>query len=73
MTWQAERTDFPREQAVLRLNGEKIQEKLGWTPHWNVEQAVSATVAWTKVWQRGGDLTEEMGREAAAYEKGEWI
>lgn len=73
MTWQAERTDFPREQAVLRLNGEKIQEKLGWTPRWNVEQAVSATVAWTKVWQRGGDLTEEMRREAAAYEKGEWI
>ena len=73
MTWQAEQADFPREQAVLRLNGEKIQEKLGWTPHWNVEQAVSATVAWTKVWQRGGDLTEEMRREAAAYEKGEWI
>ena len=73
MTWQAERANFPKEQAVLRLNGEKIQEKLGWKPSWNVEQAVSATVAWTKVWQRGGDLTEEMGREAAAYEKGEWI
>lgn len=53
--------------------GGEIQEKLGWTPRWNVEQAVSATVAWTKVWQRGGDLTEEMRREAAAYEKGEWI
>lgn len=47
--------------------------KTGWTPRWNVEQAVSATVAWTKVWQRGGNLAEEMRREAAAYEKGEWI
>lgn len=73
MSWQAEETVFPREQAVLRLNGDKIREKLGWQPRWNAAQAVAATVAWTKVWQRGGDLTEEMRRQAAAYEKGEWV
>lgn len=73
MTWQAEGTNFPREQAVLRLDGEKIREKLGWQPRWNISQAVAATVAWTKVWQRGGSLTEEMRRQAEAYEKGEWV
>lgn len=73
MTWQTEESVFPREQAILRLNGEKIREKLGWQPKWNAAQAVAATVAWTKVWQRGGDLTEEMRRQAAAYEKGEWV
>lgn len=32
MTWQAERTDFPREQAVLRLNGEKYRKSWAGNP-----------------------------------------
>ncbi len=70
--WQAEeRPDFPKETAVLRLNGVHICQKLGWSPRWNVERAVEETVAWTKIWQQQGDILEEMRREIAAYEKGE--
>ncbi len=70
MRWIAEPADFPHEAPLLRLDGSKLGRRLGWYPRWTLRRAVTETVAWTRVWQAGGDLVGEMRREIDAYERG---
>ncbi|MDD4836271.1 MAG: CDP-glucose 4,6-dehydratase, partial [Dethiosulfovibrio sp.] len=42
------------EASMLRLDCSKSRFRLGWTPRWSLEQALKATVEWTKAWASGG-------------------
>ena len=65
--WEHIGQDGPHEDAVLKLDCSKIQAALGWRPKWNAERAVGETVAWTKAWLNGEDVSACMKRQAAAY------
>jgi CDP-glucose 4,6-dehydratase len=38
--------DAPHESTLLLLNCEKAKHRLKWTPLWDVDRAISETVAW---------------------------
>lgn len=41
------------EASMLRLDCSKSRFRLNWTPKWDLEQALQATVEWTKAWASG--------------------
>lgn len=68
VTWEAKPAeDAPHEAGFLRLDCEKAKEIFNWQPVWHIEEAVQKVIDWTKAWQSGNDLTEEMRKEILAY------
>lgn len=47
--------DGPHEANFLKLDNTKAKQRLGWQPVWDVAEAVSRTVDWTRAWLTGGD------------------
>ncbi len=63
----------PHEANFLRLDCSKIKSVFGWNPVWHINDAISETVNWTKVWLGGGDsqvIRAEMDREISLYSNG---
>lgn len=46
--WTSDRHEQPHEASTLRLNTDKAQRELGWSPRWPFDQAIERTVAWYK-------------------------
>lgn len=65
--WERTSQNGPHEDAVLKLDCSKIQSALGWRPKWNAERAVWETVAWTKAWLNGEDVSACMEKQIAAF------
>jgi CDP-glucose 4,6-dehydratase len=49
--WRLDGTDHPHEASHLRLDCTKAKRELGWTPQWNLNLALEATVRWYKAYQ----------------------
>lgn len=56
-SWERTGDCGPHEDAVLTLDCGKIRSALGWRPRWTIAQAVAHTVAWTKAWMAGEDVS----------------
>lgn len=67
-TWKNVSTEGPHEASFLKLDCSKLRNTFGWKPRWGIQQAVEKTVDWTKVYQRRGNIPEEMNREISLYE-----
>jgi CDP-glucose 4,6-dehydratase len=48
---------FP-ESAYLRLDASRARERLGWSPGWDLEQALAAVVEWYRGYGHGADVRE---------------
>lgn len=62
IAWRLDGADHPHEAGQLRLDCTKAKEELGWTPQWNLNLALEATVRWYKAYQSHQDtrwLTQE--------------
>lgn len=46
------------EAGFLKLNNSKIKKTLGWSPRWNIEDAIQKTVEWTKIYYSGGNISD---------------
>lgn len=57
----------PHEDALLRLDCSKICAVLGWQPKWDAARAVEETVAWTKEWLDGGDMSAYTERQVRTF------
>ena len=57
----------PHEANFLKLDCRKIKETFGWSPRWNISEAVQKTVEWTKEWQAGNDVRACMERQIREY------
>lgn len=58
----------PHEANFLKLDNGKIKAVFGWKPVWHIDQAVLATVAWSKAWRLGEtEANAELLREVRAY------
>jgi CDP-glucose 4,6-dehydratase len=55
--------ETPHEDGLLRLNCEKIQNTLGWSPKWNIKDAVKATAEWYKAYTDGENITDKQIKE----------
>lgn len=57
----------PHEAPVLRLNSEKARRELRWRPGWNLDEALSATVAWFQGFQAGEDMAALTHQQIQVY------
>ena len=67
LEWRAEGDGGPPETAVLRLASEKARKRLGWAPRWHLEEALSATVDWSRAWSAGADARAITAAQIAAF------
>jgi len=67
--WEHRPDGGPHEATFLRLNCEKITERLGWTPRWHIAEAVSSTVDWAKAYRDGADLRACMLEQVRAFDR----
>ena len=51
----------------LKLDCSKIKSRLGWYPIWNIDDAVSNTVEWSKAWLAGESVSDVMDRQIKKY------
>ncbi len=59
----------PHEANFLKLDCSKLKTVFGWKPTWNLADAITKVVEWTKVYAAGGDIAAEMDREIAEFVK----
>ena len=48
----------PHEAGLLMLNCDKIKERLGWLPKYDIKAAIEKTVEWSKVFAAGDDIRD---------------
>ena len=57
----------PHEANFLKLDCSKLKATFGWTPHWNLDEAMEKIVEWSKVWLAGGDVRVCMDKQIAEF------
>jgi CDP-glucose 4,6-dehydratase len=67
LAWRAEGDGGPPETAVLRLDSTKARDGLGWSPAWDLDAALAATVDWTRAVAGGADARAVCGAQISDY------
>ena len=71
MSWEnIAENNAPHEANFLKLDCSKLKTVFGWQPRWNIDEAVSKTVEWTKVYLDGGDVNEITQKQIEDFLKG---
>jgi len=65
--WEHTGETGPHEDAILKLDCEKIRAVLGWHPRWHTKQAVEKTVAWAKAWFKGENMAGYTAEQIKTY------
>ena len=67
--WRAEpRDDQPHEAHCLRLDSSRAKRDLGWSPRWELEEAIDRTIDWHRAWRSGEQMAEVSLDQIRAYE-----
>ena len=84
LTWHTCGENGPHEATLLKLDCAKLKKTFGWKPTWDITEAVTKVVEWSKAYAKGNDvaaltdtqieeyskaLKEKTGREYAFYGK----
>ena len=56
------------EAGYLKLDSSKARTLLGWSPCWNLQEALSRTVDWHEAWRAGCDMREFSIRQIADHQ-----
>ncbi len=67
MKWINKFDGGPHEANFLKLDCSKLKTVFGWTPCWNLGDAVKYTVEWTKCLRDGGNIGECMDSQMKAF------
>ena len=62
--------DHPHEAAYLSLDCTKAKLQLGWTPQWNLNVALEATVRWYKAYQAHQDVRRLAREQIQSFQSG---
>jgi CDP-glucose 4,6-dehydratase len=54
--WVCDERPKPHEANYLKLDCSKARSRLGWTPRWNLQTALSAIVDWHRAYMNGDDM-----------------
>jgi CDP-glucose 4,6-dehydratase len=65
--WETESVKQPHEAGLLKLDSSKAKTKLGWTPRWNLETALSKTTEWHQAWRNRKDMAAITTQQIQAY------
>ena len=57
----------PHEANFLKLDCSKIKKVFGWRPKWHIDDAISKTVEWSKMYIAGEDISECMDRQIERF------
>lgn len=57
----------PHEANFLKLDCSKLKKTFGWTPRWDVSEAVEKTVEWSKAYYNKEDITACMERQIEEF------
>jgi CDP-glucose 4,6-dehydratase len=69
MMWENRWEGGPHEANFLKLDCSKLKMVFGWKPVWHVEKAVEQTVAWTKDYRDGRNITKLMEKQIQNFYK----
>ena len=61
------RDNSMKEASLLRLDNTKVKTVLSLPPVWNIDDAISKTVEWTKIWADGVDVNNITDKQIAEY------
>ena len=67
LKWKNVSDNGPHESNFLRLDCSLVKETFGYSPHWNIEEAVKKVIEWSKVWISGGDVFECMNKQITEF------
>ncbi len=70
-TWIQDFNTHPTESLLLKLDSSKAKSRLGWRPHWNIEDAIEYTMDWYNAWSNNEDVSVVMHRQIEFYEEHE--
>lgn len=59
--------DHPHEAGFLKLDCSKARMRLGWSPAWNLEEALGRILEWTGAYRNGLDMREVTLRQISDY------
>jgi CDP-glucose 4,6-dehydratase len=57
----------PHEANFLKLDCSKLKSTFGWSPRWNLDQAMEKIVEWSKCWLEGGEVRTCMDKQIAEF------
>ena len=60
----------PHEASFLKLDCSKLKATFGWTPRWNLGEAMDKIVEWSKCWLSGGDVRACMDKQIDEFLSG---
>ncbi len=68
VSWISQKDEgAPHEAGFLKLDCKKLKDTFGWTPRWHIDKSMEEVCHFSKVWQSGGNIPEEMDREIREF------
>lgn len=68
LSWINKHDGGPHEAAFLKLDNRKVKRVFGWRPRWHIDEVISKTVEWTRVYlSNPNSVPDEMDREIESY------
>ena len=68
LRWELDRGPHPHEAHYLALDSAKARDQLGWTPVWDLDEALAEVVAWYRALHDGEDMRAVTLRQIKAFE-----
>lgn len=69
MKWVNKYDGGPHEANFLKLDCSKLKATFGWSPRWNLDEAMEKIVEWSKIWLEGGDVRACMDKQILEFLK----
>ncbi|MCR8659884.1 CDP-glucose 4,6-dehydratase [Paenibacillus endoradicis] len=66
--YEVQRQEAKHEAKLLMLDCSKAIKELGWQPHWNLTEALDATLDWFQAYNRGENLLQLCQQQITQYE-----
>lgn len=67
MKWVNKYDGGPHEANFLKLDCSKLKTTFGWSPRWNLDEAMEKIVEWSKIWLEGGDVRACMDKQISEF------
>jgi CDP-glucose 4,6-dehydratase len=67
LRWEVDPGPHPHEAQFLALDSTKAREELGWTPAWDLDEALRRIVEWYVALDAGADMRDVSLEQAGAY------
>ena len=68
LRWERDTDQHPHEANILKLDSTLARTRLAWTPAWDLEQGVAATVNWYGAYKAGEDMHRFSLEQIGAYQ-----